>query len=401
MKKKKNIFFQLASRNVRLNFSRSLLAALGIIIGVVAITTMGILGANIQLAVSSNLSSNANSIIITPDTGGSGGFGPPTGTRTNLLITDNQVREIEQAAGHNVVVPIHQGSDLIQVGTKDKKRVTIYGLPPDKVPEFVEIAQGSSLRGASSGVLVGSTLAKDEGITVGTRIKIGDVSTGTNEVVRVVGILKPKGFGIELMPDSALIAPDHWFTSVYGHEGEYQQVDVLIQSINDIPTVKDAIDKKMNRNVKVVSITDSGALLETINATIGQIGTFIVLLGGISLLVASVSIFNVMMMSVKDRINEIGVLRSIGTTRANIRKMFIYEAFIIGSIGAGIGGLVSFIGGYILVRVIGTMNYFFTPSSLIFVPYGMAIGIVVCLLSGLYPAAKAANLNPIEALRSE
>ena len=150
--------------------------------------------------------------------------------------------------------------------------MTIYGLPPDKVTNFVEIAEGSTLRGASSGVLVGSTLARDEDITVGTRIKIGDESTGTNEVVRVVGILKPKGFGIDLMPDNAIIAADQWYTSVYGHQGEYPQVDVLIQSINDIPTVKDAIDKKMNKKVKVVSITDSGALLETINATIGQIG---------------------------------------------------------------------------------------------------------------------------------
>src|SRR5271157_4146720 len=158
MKRKKNIFFQLATRNVRLNLTRSLLAALGIIIGVVAITTMGILGANIQLAVSSNLSSNANSVIITPDTGATGGFGGGggTGAKTTALISDNQVREIEQAAGHNTVVPIHSGSDLIQVGTKDKTRVAIYGLDPEKVSLFVEIADGSSIRGASSAALVGS-----------------------------------------------------------------------------------------------------------------------------------------------------------------------------------------------------------------------------------------------------
>ena len=144
MKGMKNIFFQLASRNVRLNLTRSLLAALGIIIGVVAITTMGILGANIQLAVSSNLSSNANSVIITPDTGASGGFGGGGGgAKTTALISDNQVREIEQAAGHNTVVPIHSGSDLIQVGTKDKKRVAIYGIDPEKVSLFVDIADGA------------------------------------------------------------------------------------------------------------------------------------------------------------------------------------------------------------------------------------------------------------------
>ena len=401
MNRKKNIFFQLAMRNVRLNLTRSLLAALGIIIGVVAITTMGILGANIQLAVSSNLSSNANSLIITPDTGSGGGFGGGMGGTTTALISDNQVREIELAAGHNTVVPIHSGSDLIQVGTNDKKRVAIYGLDPDKVQDFVEIADGSSLRGTSASALVGSTLAADQNIAVGTRIKVGDETTGTSSVVRVAGILKPKGFGLDLMPDNALIVPDRYYTSVYGDEGEYQQVDVLVPTIGDIPSVKDAIDKKMNKKVKVVQITDSGALLATINSTIGQITLFITLLGGISLLVASVSIFNVMMMSVKDRINEIGVLRSIGTTRGEIRKMFIYEAFIIGGVGAGIGGLVSFIGGFILVGLLGTSKYFFTFQSLIYVPYGIAIGIIICLLSGLYPAAKAANLNPIEALRSE
>jgi putative ABC transport system permease protein len=401
MKRKKNIFFQLAMRNVRLNLTRSLLAALGIIIGVVAITTMGILGANIQLAVSSNLSSNANSLIITPDTGGGGGFGGGMGGTTTALISDNQVREIELAAGHNIVVPVHSGSDIIQVGTQDKKRVAIYGLDPDKVLDFVKIADGSSLRGASAGALVGSTLAADQKIAVGTRIKLGDETTGTSQVVRVTGILEPKGFGLDLMPDNALIVPDRFYTLVYGDEGEYQQVDVLVPSISDIPAVKDAIDKKMNKKVKVVQITDSGALLETINSTIGQITLFITLLGGISLLVASVSIFNVMMMSVKDRINEIGVLRSIGTTRGEIRKIFIYEAFIIGGVGAGIGGLVSFIGGFILVGLLGTSKYFFTVPSLIYVPYGIAIGVVICLLSGLYPAAKAANLNPIEALRSE
>ena len=160
------------------------------------------------------------------------------------------------------------------------------------------------------------------------------------------------------MPDNALVVPDRWYTSVYDDDGEYQQVDVLVPSIDDIPAVKAAIDARMNKKIKVIQITDSGALLQTINSTIGQITLFITLLGGISLLVASVSIFNVMMMSVKDRINEIGV-RSIGTTRGEIRKMFIYEAFIIGGVGAGIGGLVSFIGGFILVGLLGDFEVFF------------------------------------------
>jgi putative ABC transport system permease protein len=115
-----------------------------------------------------------------------------------------------------------------------------------------------------------------------------------------------------------------------------------------------------------------------------------------------VSIFNVMVMSVSERVREIGILRSIGTRKSEIRKMFLYEAIIIGIIGAGIGALLSIISGYLTVlAIVGNTTYFFTPASMIFIPQGMLIGVGTCLLSGVYPAWRAADLDPIEALRAE
>jgi putative ABC transport system permease protein len=126
------------------------------------------------------------------------------------------------------------------------------------------------------------------------------------------------------------------------------------------------------------------------------------MLGAISLVVAAVSIFNVMIMSVTERVREIGILRSIGTRRSEIRRMFLYEAFIIGFIGAGIGALLSVVSGYLIVlMIVGNTTYFFTPASLLYIPQGMLIGVATCVLSGIYPAWRASDLDPIEALRAE
>jgi putative ABC transport system permease protein len=394
------IFFRLAERNVKLNFLRSLLATMGIVIGVIAITSMGMLGANMQLSVTASLADSANTIIVSP-TSGARGFEAVSGPSNNFL-TDNQVRMITQLAGQNTVVPLYLGSDKIEVGSTTG-RASIIGIDPAKIPLFVDLADGSNLRsGSTNEALVGATIASDNNLIIGSRIKIGDDTKGPVQTVRVVGILGQSGTSIALNPDRAIIVPDKWYASVYNTTGEYDQVDILVNSIEDITPIENAIDKQFNKKEDTVRITDSGQLLTRISSTLDQIGTFILLLGGISLIVAAVSIFNVMMMSVKDRIGEIGVLRSIGTTRGEVRRIFIYEALVLGSVGGLIGGLLSFVGGYLAVGLmLGSTDYFFSPASLIYIPYGMGIGIVVCLLSGLYPAWKAANLNPIDALHED
>ena len=82
--------------------------------------------------------------------------------------------------------------------------------------------------------------------------------------------------------------------------------------------------------------------------------------------------------------------------------MFLYEAFILGLLGAGRGGLMSIVIGYSVVdAMIGTTEYFFMPASIFYVPIGMFVGLVVCVISGLYPAWRASNMDPIDALRND
>jgi putative ABC transport system permease protein len=109
-----------------------------------------------------------------------------------------------------------------------------------------------------------------------------------------------------------------------------------------------------------------------------------------------------MLMSVTERIKEIGVIRSIGTQKREVRRMFLYEALILGLIGSSIGGVLSLIGGYAVSMVmLQTTEYLFVPSSLVYIVYGVGFGLGTSLVSGFYPAWKASNLNPIEALRHE
>ena len=404
----RDIFTSLAFRSVRLHLLRSLLAALGIVIGVIAITTLGIMGANLTLSVSAQLSRGANVVTVTPYTGGGRGFmvGPGGGggeANTNLNITQSQLQDIEQVAGANTVIPIYATSDQITVGPS-VGRATIYGLPPDKVSDLLTVSEGTPLRGGE-GALVGATLSSDFDLTIGSRIKLGSTANNaTAKMVRVSGILEQQGASFSINADRAIIVTDKYYTAAYGGSGDYTQVQIIVNDLSQIGNVINNTDKRLNRNEKIpaVRISSPSQFLSTVTSTLGSITSFMTMLGAISLIVAAVSIFNVMIMSVSERVREIGILRSIGTRRSEIRKMFLYEAFIIGFIGAGIGALLSVFSGYLIVlAIVGNTTYFFTPASLIFVPQGMFIGVATCVLSGIYPAWRASDLDPIEALRAE
>jgi len=395
----RDIFFDLANRSVRLNFTRSVLASIGIVIGVVAISAMGMLGANMQLSVKEQLSSNVNTVMISSDVvRTTSTAGTPV---TSQGITKSQLNDIRNAAGTNTVIPLHRTNTQFTVGSTDG-RGSIYGMDPNDVDKFLTLDAGDIPRGAND-VLVGSNIATNFNLGIGTRIKIGAPNTQDRPIVRVSGIITSRGFASDgVNTDNAIIVPDTWYTDHFGDKDLYDQVNVIVKDVDTISDVEAAIDEKVNRKTQVIRISDASARLTSISQTLGTITTFILAIGGISLVVAAVSIFNVMMMSVNERVQEIGILLSIGTEKGEIRRMFLYEAFILGLIGAVVGGICSLVIGYSVVSaMIGNTAYFFLPDSIMYVPYGMLVGIAVCVLSGLYPAWKASNMDPIDALRSE
>jgi len=406
----RDIFFDLSVRSVRLNFMRSILASIGIVIGVIAISSMGMLGTNMQLQVKDQLSAGANTIVITPDVVRMGppGFtqsGSSTSSSSSSVITKSQLSKIKMAAGANAsaIIPIYSTNTEFTLGSVNG-RGTIYGIDPDYITKFLTIENGTNLVGAND-ALVGSSIAENFELKLGSRVKVGSSTSGSRAEVRVVGILEERGMAADsVSTDNAIVVSEDWFTDQYGGTNEYPQINVIVKNIDTITDVEEAIDKKLNTNEDkpVIRIRDASSMLSNITSTLGTMTTFILAIGAISLLVAATSIFNVMMMSVNERVQEIGILLSIGTETGEIRRMFLYEAFILGIIGAIVGGIGSLVIGYSVVSaMIGTTDYFFLPESIAYIPIGMIVGIIVCIISGLYPAWHASNMDPIDALRSE
>jgi len=412
---KMDIIFQLSIRSIRLHFLRSVLAALGIVIGVVAISSMGMMGSNMTMSVTEQLSAMANVLVVKADTGGGGGgfMGGGEGgssaskkstssVSTKDYLTKINFDDIQRAVGtYGSVYPLYQDSDKIVVGDNTGK-ATIYGLRDSDMPTVLTVDEGV-LPNAASSIVVGPSFAERQGLTIGSRVTIGDETQ--NETVskfRVVGILKEKGMSMDLNSDNAIIMTEKAFVGQFGGDEEYDQVNVILNNIDDANKTKTAIEDQLNRKSNVVTIQDSSRMMDSITSTVGTLTTFVMAIAGISLVVAATSIFNVMMMSVTERIREIGILRSIGTQKSEVRKMFLYEAIILGVVGAGIGAIMSLILGWLVVLImVGSTKYFFTFQSLVYVPMAMLIGMAICIFSGVYPAWRAANLDPIEALRAD
>lgn len=409
-----DIFFQLSVRSVKLNFLRSILASIGIVIGVVAISTMGMLGTNMQLQVKDQLSSSANTIVVTSDTIRMGPPGMSSKTSsTESGITKTQLNKIKAAVGTNgTVIPIYSSNTEFTSGIVPA-RGSIYGMDPDDVTRFLDIGNGTNIASINE-ALVGLTLAESLGVNVGDKIKISSASEGapsnksssaSRATVKIVGIIDTRGTVADgVSSDNGIVVSDNWYTAQYGGKDHFSQVNVIVKDTDDISEIEDAIDARLNTDEKTpsVRISDASSQLDTISSTLETLTMFVLAIGGISLLVAAVSIFNVMMMSVNERVQEIGILLSIGTETGEVRKMFVYEAVILGILGAGIGGAMSLVIGYSVVdAMMGTTEFFFLPASLVYIPEGVLVGMVVCLISGLYPAWRASSMDPIDALRSE
>ncbi|QSZ67657.1 ABC transporter permease [Methanofollis aquaemaris] len=397
------IFFSFATRNLRRHTVRSFLATLGIVIGVFAIASLGVMGNSINLLAAGLIADVGDTVVITPHTalGGEGFVGDPR-TVVAATISEADVDRIERAAGGNPVVAVVEEAADLRVGNEGGYAQVI-GLATDDIPDLLDLSEGNYLRPGSPAALVGSVLAEEYGIRAGSRIALGD------EEMRVAGVLEERGFAFDINPDYAVVIERDRFRDQFPQKEGYDYVVITVRDPDEMEEVKTAVENLMNRRDETVDITDSRESLNQVNEIYDAMGRFLLGIGAVSLVIAAVSILNVMIISVTERRHEIGVMRSIGALRGEVMRMFLYEALVLGLAGSLIGGALSFVGGYVIslaaIEVFTAGTTFaegatvFDPLSVAYILGAMLFGIVTSVAAGVYPAWQAAQMTPIEALR--
>jgi putative ABC transport system permease protein len=408
---------------------RTALSAVGVTVGILTIVTMVSLGVGVQREMLQTFqSAGLETVRVRPVTEERTVFNQFAEPERTVLITPALVEEIRARddvvkARPRVSVPrgattyLKVGEEMIRVRVGEY----IWGFndpflkPPELVAgeELDEDAQGEIVISASALEELGYKEQAGFESMIGREVALA-LKTPRGEVktfpFRVVGVLDTgygedsDYFGTHIGLADSLALKAWWYDDpdILEHEG-YDELVIKAASLNDAAQIVERLDE---RGFEVESLK---MVLDTTNKVMTILQTMLGSVGGLALFVASIGIANTMIMAVYERTREIGILKAVGASPGDIRLLFVAEAALIGLLG-GVAGVV---GGWLLglglnegilailrwqeIPVEGT---FFVVTAWL-VALALAFATVVGLLAGLYPAARAARLDPVEALRYE
>lgn len=401
--------FSLALRNLKLNKFRTILSMIGIVIGVFTICALGMVGAGLQENINDTIAESANSLQIssieekyTPD------------GRVVKGLSDKDVNDIELAiksvSTDYTIAKANMGYKNVKTGN-DGAYAIVIGIADEGLEKSMkDHLEAGNIPNSPGGVIILSEYAEKHNLHVNSRISTTN-HLGEKTTLRVTGIMESTQMTkmMAMSQDLCMIfgTMDLYHNLLGTNDGLYSYCMVVVDDPYILTPMENAVERKMNGKAykdsdDKVTITNSYDTVESLNDVLDMIAVFRTALSAISLIVAAVAIVNVMLMSVKERTREIGILRSIGTLKSQILQMFIYEAGLIGFIGAAVGVILSCIAGPIVLYLMtDSLDLMLAPSVFIYISMGILIGVAVCVLAGLYPALHAANLNPVEAMATD
>jgi putative ABC transport system permease protein len=378
---------------------RFALNLIGILIGCTAITGLISITEGLQASVTGQLNVfGPNNLIVIP---GELSQGP---TISEATFTWRDVDLIKRENNVKGATPII-ANKFAEYTIKGRYfRTEVYGVEKEykELNPNTELTVGRNfVQSDSAVVIVGSNIAKPRDleepiVDLGDRIKIKTIVKGVDkeQTLRVIGILKKTGSSFGANLDDSIAIPLRTAQQLFEVGGEFSYLLVQADNIEVVYLAAEGIEEIMGDRATVVTAESAqeqvDAILGTIQAVLGGIA-------GISLVVAGVGIINTMTVSVMERTKEIGTMKAIGAKSLDVLLLFLSEAMLTGFIGGMVGA--GF--GFLLARIIGRFIDLPTSSSLLLGAEVILFAIVTSVLSGLYPAIRASNMSPVEALRHE
>ncbi len=406
---------QLAFQSIMANRMRSGLTILGIVIGVMAVITMLSIGGGTQASVTRQIESiGTNLIIILPGRMTMGAIRGGLGSAITLTYADAEA--MKDLPSLNGVAPVIQ-SGVQAVYLDSNAQTNLVGTTPDYTTvRNHRVASGSFIteahvRARSLVAVLGADVARTlfgDQDPVGQVIKINRVS------FRVIGVLEKKGGAGMFTQDDLIIIPittaftyfprrADWrgqpsVTAIYAQARDRNLLNQAIEEIRDLLRKRHDLPLWADDDFSIVTQED---MLGMANAITNIFTIFLGSIGAISLIVGGIGIMNIMLVSVTERTREIGIRMAVGARRRDILLQFLTEATVLSLLGGAIGIVLGWMASWGIGKInIGGSNIetLVTPwSVLLAVFFSAAVG----LFFGIYPANKAASLNPIEALRYE
>jgi putative ABC transport system permease protein len=403
---------QVAWEGIAVNKVRSFLTMLGIIIGVAAVIIMMGVSAGTEATIADRIAGlGSNLIMVSRSFGGGRGPGGPGAFESEGLNYDDALAIGEQVSGINGVV-------AEQIATAQTARADSATIETDVIgamPDFpqvrgVVLADGrffsqQDLDRKAKVAVLGYTTAQE---LFGDSDPIGQSITVGNVRLTVVGVMDEKGLVGETDYDQRIYIPltvafDR-FTMSRRFGDRVMTIYVQAESQDTINSVITQIDALLRRRHELTAMDDAdftiytqGDIIETQEATTGAFRSLLAWVAGVSLLVGGVGIMNIMLVSVTERTREIGIRQAVGAAPSDIRLQFLVEALVLCLVG-GVIGVAAGVGGSWLFGRTSDMRTVVVWSSIVLAFCSAA---AVGIFFGFFPANRASQLDPIEALRHE